>query len=68
MLGLFTDFKPKFLKYFGDIGNSVRKAINNYKNEVERGLYPDVEHSYEFPKEDLDEIENWFENVDNEIN
>jgi 3-methyl-2-oxobutanoate hydroxymethyltransferase len=69
MLGLFTDFKPKFLKYFGDIGNSVKMAINNYKNEVNNSIYPDIEHSYEFPKEDLDEIEEWFENIDleNEI-
>jgi 3-methyl-2-oxobutanoate hydroxymethyltransferase len=66
MLGLFTDFKPKFLKYFGDVGNSVRNAINDYKNEVEIGLYPDIEHSYEFPKEDLNEIEKWFESAKTE--
>ena len=69
MLGLFTDFKPKFLKYFGDIGNSVKMAVNDYQNEVKSGIYPDIEHSYEFPKEDLNEIEEWFENIDleNEI-
>ena len=64
MLGLFTDFKPKFLKYFGDVGKSVRNALFNYKNEVEKGLYPDREHSYEFPKETLEQINDWFENVD----
>jgi 3-methyl-2-oxobutanoate hydroxymethyltransferase len=64
MLGLFTDFKPKFLKYFGDVGKSVRNALFNYKNEVEKGLYPDREHSYEFPQETLEQINNWFENVD----
>ena len=64
MLGLFTDFKPKFLKYFGDVGKSVRNALFNYKNEVEKGLYPDREHSYEFPQETLEQINDWFENVD----
>jgi len=64
MLGLFTDFKPKFLKYFGNIGTSVREAINNYKSEVEGGVFPDAEHSYEFPTEDLNEIESWFESVE----
>ncbi len=64
MLGLFTDFKPKFLKYFGDVGKSVRDALFNYKNEVEKGLYPDREHSYEFPHESLEQINDWFENVD----
>ncbi len=64
MLGLFTDFKPKFLKYFGDVGKSVRNALFNYKNEVEKGIYPDREHSYEFPQESLEQINDWFENVD----
>jgi len=64
MLGLFTDFKPKFLKYFGDVGKSVRNALFNYKIEVEKGLYPNREHSYEFPQEILEQINDWFENVD----
>ncbi len=64
MLGLFTDFKPKFLKHFGDVGKSVRNALLNYKNEVEKGLYPDREHSYEFPQETLEQINEWFEITD----
>lgn len=64
MLGIFTDFKPKFLKYFGNIGESIRDALKEYKNEVESGEYPGLEYSYEFPKEDLSRIKEWFENVD----
>jgi len=64
MLGLFTDFKPKFLKYFGDVGKSVRDALYSYKDEVEKGLYPNRGHSYEFPQETLEQINEWFENVD----
>ncbi len=62
MLGIFTDFKPKFLKYFGNLGENIQKAIKNYKDEVEREIYPDLSHSYEFPSEDLEEIHNWYEN------
>ncbi len=64
MLGIFTEFKPKFLKYFGNIGKAIRNALKEYKNEVESGDYPGLEHSYEFPKENLNEIKNWFENTD----
>ncbi|MFX1366752.1 MAG: 3-methyl-2-oxobutanoate hydroxymethyltransferase [Promethearchaeota archaeon] len=64
MLGIFTDFKPKFLKYFGNIGESIRDALNNYKNEVIKGIYPDREHSYEIPQEEVDKINKWVENVD----
>ncbi|KKM62976.1 hypothetical protein LCGC14_1516260 [marine sediment metagenome] len=64
MLGIFTDFKPKFLKYFGNIGESIRDALKEYKNEVESGEYPGLEYSYEFPKENLSKIKEWFESVD----
>ena len=64
MLGLFTDFKPKFLKHFGEVGKSVRNALHSYKSEVETGIYPGKEHSYEYPQESLEKINEWFENVD----
>lgn len=64
MLGIFTDFKPKFLKYFGDIGGNIRKALKDYKNEVETVLYPDRDHSYEFPDEDFNTLNEWFESID----
>ena len=64
MLGIFTDIKPKFVKYFGKIGESISQALDDYRNDVINGLYPDLEHSYEFPQNDLTEINKWFESVD----
>jgi len=64
MLGIFTDFKPKFLKYFGNIGESIRRALNDYKDEVINGIYPNREHSYEFPQQELNKINQWIENID----
>jgi len=64
MLGIFTDIKPKFIKYFGKIGESISRALEEYRNEVTNGLYPDKEHSYEFPQDELEEINQWFEKVD----
>jgi len=63
MLGIFTDFKPKFLKYFGNIGESMRDALKSYKNEVENEIYPGREHSYEFPQNDVSAIDEWLENI-----
>ena len=65
MLGIFTDIKPKFIKYFGKIGESISRALEEYRNEVMNGVYPDREHSYEFPQDELEEINQWFEKVDN---
>ena len=64
MLGIFTDFKPKFLKYFGNIGESIRRALKDYKDEVINGIYPNREHSYEFPQQELNKINQWIENID----
>ncbi len=64
MLGVFTEFKPKFVKYFGNIGKAIRKALNAYKDEIIKSIYPDLDHSYEYPTDDLSEINNWFENAD----
>ncbi|MFX0035290.1 MAG: 3-methyl-2-oxobutanoate hydroxymethyltransferase [Candidatus Hermodarchaeota archaeon] len=64
MLGIFTDIKPKFLKYFGNIGQDILLAINKYKDEVINGIYPDREHSYEFPLQDLNKINLWMEKID----
>ncbi|NVM37039.1 MAG: 3-methyl-2-oxobutanoate hydroxymethyltransferase [Candidatus Lokiarchaeota archaeon] len=64
MLGIFTDFKPKFLKYYSNIGESIRHALNDYKDEIINGIYPDQEHSYEFPQQGLNKINKWIENVD----
>lgn len=64
MLGLFTDFKPKFLKYFGNLGESMRNALTDYSAEVKQGIYPDQEHCYDYPEESLNEIQEWYENAD----
>jgi 3-methyl-2-oxobutanoate hydroxymethyltransferase len=64
MLGIFTDIKPKFLKYFGNIGKAINHALNDYKDEVINGIYPDREHSYEFPQQELIKINEWIEGTD----
>ena len=64
MLGIFTDFKPKFLKYFGNIGESIKQALGDYKLEVENGDYPNMEHTYEYKEQDLDELTTWLESAD----
>jgi 3-methyl-2-oxobutanoate hydroxymethyltransferase len=63
MLGIFTDFKPKFLKYFSNVGESIQNALKTYRDEVENNTYPGLEHSYEFPENDLNAINEWYESV-----
>ena len=46
ILGLYGEFKPKFLKRYAEIGNEMRKAFENYAKEVRENKFPDDEHSF----------------------
>jgi len=46
MLGMFTDFRPKFVKRYADLGNLADEAIANYAAEVRARTFPAPEHGF----------------------
>ncbi|MDY0009117.1 MAG: 3-methyl-2-oxobutanoate hydroxymethyltransferase [Bdellovibrionales bacterium] len=46
LLGLNTDFRPKFVKNFMDGAGLVTAALNEYNNAVKTGAFPDAKHSF----------------------
>ncbi len=46
VIGLFERFLPKFAKRYVNIKDEVLRAIKNYKEEVEKGVFPSDEHSF----------------------
>ncbi|MFU1479122.1 3-methyl-2-oxobutanoate hydroxymethyltransferase [Roseovarius sp. C7] len=52
MLGLFTAFKPKFVKRYADLGTQGEAAIAAYAEEVRARHFPAKEHTFaaELPK------------------
>ena len=46
LLGVFTDFKPKFTKRFANLTEVALKGITQYISEVKSGTFPDDDHSY----------------------
>jgi len=46
MLGMFQDFKPKFVKRFADLGTAADKAIEAYAADVRSRTFPGVDHIY----------------------
>jgi 3-methyl-2-oxobutanoate hydroxymethyltransferase len=46
LLGLFEEFRPKFVKRFGELKRPVRDAVRAYADEVRRGKFPGKEHSF----------------------
>jgi 3-methyl-2-oxobutanoate hydroxymethyltransferase len=46
MLGLFTDFRPKFVKRYAELGKLADEAIASYAAEVRARSFPAAEHSF----------------------
>lgn len=46
MLGLFSDFTPKFVKKFVDAGQLISEAFKLYIKEVQDGTFPGQEHVF----------------------
>lgn len=50
ILGLFSRFRPRFVKQYADLGAQAARAFDDYIREVREGKFPDLDHSYG-PKE-----------------
>ncbi|MGJ8528448.1 3-methyl-2-oxobutanoate hydroxymethyltransferase [Maritalea sp.] len=46
MLGMFQDFKPKFVKRFAQLGEAAETAIATYADEVRTRQFPGDDHIY----------------------
>jgi len=56
MLGLFSDFVPKFVKRYRNLGDEIKGAIKEYIEEVQRGDFPEDSHSFKIDKDIVEEI------------
>ena len=46
LLGVFTDFKPKFTKRYANLTEVAVQGLKAYVDEVKTGRFPDDDHSY----------------------
>lgn len=56
MLGMFGDFKPKFVKQYADLGSIMKAAFTEYIKEVKEGTFPKEEHSFKISDEVLNKL------------
>ena len=56
MLGMFSDFTPKFVKRYANVGEVMREAFANYAAEVASGAFPTEEHTYKIKDEVLEKL------------
>ena len=58
MLAMFSDYRPKFVKNFANIGEMMMAGFKAYDDEVKAGTYPAPEHTYAIDAKVLEEAKN----------
>jgi 3-methyl-2-oxobutanoate hydroxymethyltransferase len=56
MLGIFSDYVPKFVKQYVQLGDIMKDSFNAYDKEVKNGAFPDNEHDFKMDSEILNQI------------
>ena len=56
MLGLFSDYTPKFAKHFAELGQQMKEAFAAYISEVQSGAFPAAEHTFKMEDEVLKKL------------
>ena len=56
MLALFSDFKPKFVKHFADVGSVMREGFKAYIEEVKAGTFPAEEHTFKIDDQIIEKL------------
>jgi 3-methyl-2-oxobutanoate hydroxymethyltransferase len=56
MLGMFSDFRPKFVKVFSNAGETIECGIKKYAEEVREGIFPGAEHLFAIDPDIIDKL------------
>ena len=59
MLGMFEAFTPKFVKKYANIGEQIVQALEDFKEDVNKGAFPGPEHCYGMPEEEVQKLERY---------
>ncbi len=56
MVGLFERFVPKFVKQYSQVGEIMLDSFKQFKEEVEKGIFPGKEHSFRMGQKELKKV------------
>ncbi len=56
MLGMYSDFTPKFVKKFANTGEVMKAAFAQYAKEVNEGTFPSAEHCYTIDNDVIEKL------------
>ena len=53
LLGLYAGHSPRFVKRYADLAGDIQRALEAYAGEVRSGAFPEEQHTYSIPDEEL---------------
>jgi 3-methyl-2-oxobutanoate hydroxymethyltransferase len=53
LLGLYEGHAPRFVKQYADLATEIQKAVGTYVDEVRERRFPEEQHTYSMPAEEL---------------
>lgn len=56
MFGMYSDMQPKFVKQYASIGEIMKEAVRQYKEEVQEGKFPGQEHGYKIEDDVMEQL------------
>ena len=57
MLGLYSEFTPRFVKRYAELGTLMEQAVRDYAEEVRSGAFPTPAHSFSMDEEERARLE-----------
>jgi len=57
MLGMFEAFTPKFVKKYANIAEQIVKALEAFKEDVNKEQFPGPEHCYKMPEAEVQKLQ-----------
>lgn len=57
ILGLYGDFRPRFVKRYADGGRILREGLTAFVDDVRRGTFPDDDHAFGLDEAVLEELD-----------
>jgi 3-methyl-2-oxobutanoate hydroxymethyltransferase len=59
LLGLYEGKAPRFVKRYADLATEAKRALEAYVDDVREGRFPEEQHTYTIPDEELEAFDDW---------
>lgn len=56
MLGMYTDFTPKFVKKYYNLNDSIKNGVKEYIDEINNAKFPSKEHTFKIDEDIIEKL------------